>query len=98
MHISKDEQRKRLQSRIDDRTKRWKFQHGDLEERKLWDEYREAYEDALQKTSTKWAPWCVIPANAKWYRNYLVGSIVVDALETLDMKYPQPDLASEVID
>jgi PPK2 family polyphosphate:nucleotide phosphotransferase len=98
MHISKDEQRKRLQSRIDDRTKRWKFQHGDLEERKLWDEYRKAYEDALQKTSTKWAPWYVIPANAKWYRNYLVGSIVVDALETLDMKYPQPDLASEVID
>ena len=98
LHISKEEQRKRLQSRIDDPTKRWKFQHGDLEERKLWGEYRKAYEDILQKTSTKWAPWYVIPANAKWYRNYLVGSIVVDALEALDMKYPEPDLAREIID
>jgi PPK2 family polyphosphate:nucleotide phosphotransferase len=98
LHISKDEQRKRLQSRIDDPTKRWKFQHGDLEERKLWGEYRKAYEDVLQKTSTRWAPWYVIPANAKWYRNYLVGSIVVDALEALDMKYPEPDLAREIID
>ena len=98
LHISKDEQLKRLQSRIDDPTKRWKFQHGDLEERKLWGDYRKAYQDALQKTSTKWAPWHVIPANAKWYRNYRVGSIVVDALEDLDMKYPQPDLGREIID
>jgi len=94
LHISKDEQRKRLQSRIDDPKKRWKFQHGDLAERKLWHEYREAYEDALSKTSTEWAPWWVIPANAKWYRNYLVGTIIANALEKCDMHYPEPDLSS----
>jgi PPK2 family polyphosphate:nucleotide phosphotransferase len=98
LHISKDEQRKRLQARIDDRTKRWKFQHGDLEERKLWGQYRKAYQDALEKTSTKWAPWYLIPSNAKWYRNHMVGSIIVDALEALDMKYPLPDLSREIID
>lgn len=97
LHISKDEQRKRLQTRIDDPAKRWKFQHGDLAERKLWHEYRKAYEDALSKTSTEWAPWWVIPANAKWYRNVLVATIIAEALETLDMKLPQPDLSSETI-
>jgi PPK2 family polyphosphate:nucleotide phosphotransferase len=98
LHISKDEQRKRLQARIEDRTKRWKFQHGDLEERKLWAQYRKAYEDALQKTSTTAAPWYVVPANAKWHRNYVVGSVIVDALEALKMKYPRPNLSREVID
>ena len=98
LHISKGEQKKRLQDRIDDPTKRWKFQHGDIEERKLWSEYRGAYEDALSKTSTEWAPWWIIPANAKWYRNYLVGSILEDTLEKLDMKYPEPDLSKEVIE
>ena len=98
LHISRDEQRKRLQARIDDPTKRWKFQHGDLEERKLWDEYKKAYEHALEKTSSERAPWWVIPADAKWYRNYLVASIVVHALQGLDMKYPEPDLGKEVID
>ena len=98
LHISKGEPKKRLQDRIDDPTKRWKFQHGDIEERKLWSDYRAAYEDALSKTSTEWAPWWIIPANAKWYRNYLVGSILQDTLEKLDMKYPEPDLSKEVID
>lgn len=98
LHISKGEQKKRLQERIEDPTKRWKFQHGDIDERKLWKEYQDAYQDALTKTSTKWAPWWVIPANAKWYRNYLVGSIVLDTLKQLDMKYPQPDLSKEVIE
>ncbi len=98
LHISKGEQKKRLQARIDDPTKRWKFQHGDIEERKLWSEYRKAYEDALTKTSTKWAPWWIIPANAKWYRNYLIGGIIADAMDKLDMKYPQPDLSKEVIE
>ena len=97
LHISKEEQRKRLQERIDDPTKRWKFQHGDLEERKLWSEYREAYEDALSKTSTEWAPWWVIPANTKWYRNYVIGSIVADALKSLKMEYPQPDVSRDVV-
>ena len=98
LHISKDEQRKRLQARIDDKSKRWKFQHGDIEERKLWNEYQGAYADALSKTSTKWAPWWVIPANAKWYRNYLVGAIITRALEKLDMKLPEPDLSAETIE
>jgi PPK2 family polyphosphate:nucleotide phosphotransferase len=98
LHISKSEQKERLQERIDDPTKRWKFQHGDIDERKLWSEYRTAYEDALTKTSTSWAPWWIIPANTKWYRNYLVGKILVDTLGKLDMQYPQPDLSNEVIE
>ena len=98
LHISKDEQRERLQARIDDPAKRWKFQHGDLAERKFWREYREAYEDALSKTSTEWAPWWVIPANKKWYRNALVAAIVAGALEKLDMQFPRPDLSAEMIE
>lgn len=93
LHISADEQKKRLEERVEDPTKRWKFAHGDLEERKLWNDYQKAYEDAIRKTSTEWAPWYVVPANAKWYRNWVVGSIVVDALEKLEMKYPAPDLS-----
>jgi len=98
LHISKEEQRQRLQKRIDDPSKRWKFQHGDIEERKLWHEYRKAYEDALSKTSTEWAPWWIVPADAKWYRNYLVGEVLAKTLGDLDMKYPQPDLSSEVVE
>jgi PPK2 family polyphosphate:nucleotide phosphotransferase len=98
LHISKAEQRKRLQARIEDPTKRWKFQHGDIEERQLWDEYQKAYEDALAKTSTDWAPWMIVPANAKWYRNYIVGATIADALERLKMKFPEPDLSKEVVD
>jgi PPK2 family polyphosphate:nucleotide phosphotransferase len=92
LHISRQEQRKRLQARVDDPTKRWKFRHGDLEERKLWPEYQEAYEEALSKTSTEENPWFIIPANQKWYRNYVVGSVLADALEKLNMKYPEVDL------
>lgn len=98
LHISRDEQRKRLQERIEDPTKRWKFQHGDLEERKLWDHYQRAYEDALSQCSTKVAPWYVVPANQKWYRNYVIGSVLVDALKGLKMKYPQPDLSGVVVE
>ena len=98
LHISKDEQRQRLEARIQDAKKRWKFQHGDIEERKLWSDYVRAYEDALEKTSTKWAPWYVIPANTKWYRNYVVGAVVCRTLEKLDMRYPEPDLTDEVVD
>jgi len=97
LHISKDEQRARLQARIDDPTKRWKFQHGDLEERKFWDDYQRAYEDALSKTSSERAPWYVVPSNQKWYRNYVVGLIVADALDRLHMKYPEPDLSGVVV-
>ena len=69
----------------------------DLEERELWGEYAVAYQDALRETSTDWAPWYVVPADHKWYRNYVVAKIMVDALEELKMKYPSPDLSAEVI-
>ncbi|HKR67098.1 MAG TPA: polyphosphate kinase 2 family protein [Thermoanaerobaculia bacterium] len=98
LNISKDEQKERLEARVADPTKRWKFQHGDLEERKLWPEYQKAYEDVLSKTSTEWAPWYVVPANAKWYRNYVVGSVIVDALEGLGMKYPEVELGEVVVE
>ena len=97
LHISKGEQKKRLEDRIQDPTKRWKFQGGDLDERKLWNQYVKAYEDALSKTSTVAAPWYVVPANAKWYRNYVVASVIADALEGLKMKYPEPDLSKIVV-
>jgi PPK2 family polyphosphate:nucleotide phosphotransferase len=97
LHISKEEQRARLEARIADPTKRWKFQPGDLDERDSWKEYQQAYEAALERTSTAWAPWFVVPANQKWYRNYVVGSIVADKLERLHMKYPEPDLSTVVV-
>ncbi len=88
LHISPEEQAERLQERLDDPAKRWKFNPGDLEERKLWSQYRKAYEDMLSRTSTKWAPWYVVPANRNWYRNLVVSSVLVDALEKLDPQYP----------
>lgn len=97
LHISKDEQRERLQARIDDPEKRWKFAHGDVEERKLWGDYRKAYEDALSKTSTKEAPWYVVPSDRKWVRNFVIGSIVAETLEGLGMQYPQPVIEDTVI-
>ncbi|MEA2337404.1 MAG: hypothetical protein QOE82_1411 [Thermoanaerobaculia bacterium] len=98
LNISKSEQRKRLQERIDDPKKRWKFQHGDIEERALWDKYMKAYEDMLEKTSTKRAPWYAIPSDAKWYRNLAVGAVIVEALESLGMEYPNVDLSKEVVE
>lgn len=98
LNISGEEQRKRLQERIDDPKKHWKFQHGDIEERKLWDDYMDAYDDVLEKTSTKHAPWYVIPANAKWYRNLIIGNVIVEALESLKMEYPKIDLTGEVVE
>jgi PPK2 family polyphosphate:nucleotide phosphotransferase len=98
LHISREEQRARLQARIEDPKKRWKFQHSDLEERALWDAYQRAYEDALSKTSTDDAPWYVVPANQKWYRNYIVGSVIVGALERLDLRYPEIDLSGITVE
>jgi len=98
LHISREEQRERLQARIDDPTKRWKFQHGDIEERKLWGAYQKAYRDAIEKTSTKWAPWTVVPADKKWFRNYVVAKTIVDTLESFEMQYPQPKLDIKKID
>jgi PPK2 family polyphosphate:nucleotide phosphotransferase len=98
LNISRDEQRKRLQERIDDPTKHWKFQHGDIEERKLWDDYMKAYEDMLEKTSTEHAPWYAIPSDAKWYRNLVIGAVIVETLESLGMAYPKTDLSKEVVE
>ncbi|MGE5234610.1 MAG: polyphosphate kinase 2 family protein [Acidobacteriota bacterium] len=88
LHISKAEQKRRLEERRDDPSKHWKFNRGDLKERELWGEYHRAYEDALEKTSTDWAPWYVVPADHKWYRNLVIGSVLVRSLEGLGMKLP----------
>lgn len=91
LHIDKDEQKERLQARLDDPTKRWKFRKGDLEDRKLWDGFTEAYAEALSRTSKDGAPWYVVPANKKWYRNLVVATILVETFEKLDMRYPEPE-------
>jgi len=99
LHIDLDEQKERLQARLEDPTKQWKFKVGDLKERTLWSEYMAAYEDALNKTSTDKAPWYIVPANKKWYRNLVIASVLVDALKKLDMHYPpsEDDLSQVVI-
>lgn len=91
LHIDLDEQKERLQARLDQPNKRWKFDPGDLKERKLWPQYMEAYEDAISRTSTEWAPWYIVPANRKWYRNLVIGSAIVEMLRSLDMRHPEPD-------
>jgi PPK2 family polyphosphate:nucleotide phosphotransferase len=88
LHISKDEQKERLQARIADPEKRWKWSSGDLEERKLWDEYQKAFEEVMSATSTEDAPWYIVPANRKWYRNLVVADRVVDTLEDMKLKTP----------
>jgi PPK2 family polyphosphate:nucleotide phosphotransferase len=97
LHIDLDEQKERLQARLDEPDKRWKFSLGDLKERKLWPEYMRAYEDVLSKTSTEWAPWYIVPANRKWYRNLVVATVLVEALEGLDMRYPQSEEGLEEV-
>jgi PPK2 family polyphosphate:nucleotide phosphotransferase len=91
LHISKKEQGERLQARLDEPDKRWKFRAGDLDDRRLWDEYVAAYETALSRCSTRWAPWHIIPANRKWARNAAIASIVRATLEEMDPRYPVPD-------
>lgn len=90
LHISKEEQRERLQERVDIPRKRWKFNSGDLEERKLWDSYMEAFELAIDRCSAPWAPWYVIPANRNWYRNALVARVLRATLEDMKPEYPTP--------
>jgi PPK2 family polyphosphate:nucleotide phosphotransferase len=90
LHISKDEQKQRLQARLDEKEKNWKFNPEDLAERKHWDDYMNAFEDALEKTSTKWAPWYVVPADRKWFRNWVISDTIVRALKEMDLKYPKP--------
>lgn len=90
LHISKDEQRERLQARIDDPLKQWKFDPNDLVQRKKWDEYQQAYQRAILATDTDQAPWYVIPANSKTHRNLLISTLLLEILQDLDLSYPDP--------
>ena len=96
LHISKDEQRKRLQARIDDPAKRYKFRRGDLDDRVQWDAFQRAYEHAIRATATPWAPWIVVPADSKAHRDVMVALALREALRSLDLRYPDddPDIAS----
>lgn len=98
LHVSKGEQKKRFLERIDTPEKNWKFSTADIKERKLWDDYQKAYEDAIQATATKEAPWYVIPADRKWYTRYLVSELLVKTLEDIDPKYPEltPDAQKDL--
>ncbi len=92
LHISKSEQKRRFQQRIDDPDRQWKISEADFDERKFWDDYTAAYQDALTKCSTPYAPWYIIPANKKWFRNLAVSHIIAEALEGLRMKFPAPSV------
>jgi PPK2 family polyphosphate:nucleotide phosphotransferase len=97
LHISKEEQRKRLQERLENSQKRWKFRLRDLDERKLWDDYQRAYEEALTKCNTTHAPWHFVPADRNWYRNLVVSKTTREALERMDPKFPPPEEGLEGI-
>jgi len=88
LHIDQAEQKKRLQARLDEPHKRWKFNEGDLKERDLWADYTKAYETVLSKTSTADAPWYIVPANSKWYRDLVIATVLVETLRGLKMRYP----------
>lgn len=90
LHISKDEQKRRLEARLRDERKQWKFDPGDLEKRGKWDAYMAAYEDAVERCSTEWAPWYVVPSDRKWYRDYAVSQILRETLEDLPLEWPRP--------
>jgi PPK2 family polyphosphate:nucleotide phosphotransferase len=96
LHISKDEQRVRLQERLDDPNKHWKFAAGDLDVRKQWDAYQQAYSDAIAATGTPWAPWTVVPADSKTHRNLMIATVVAETLKKLKLRYPpgSPELAN----
>lgn len=94
LHISKKEQKKRLEERLKDPTKEWKFSTSDLPERQFWKQYMSAYEDALNKTTTPSAPWYIVPSNHKWFRDYIVASAIVNHMENLHMRYPKLDKAT----
>ena len=93
LHVSRDEQKRRLMERLADETKNWKFRLGDLEDRAKWDDFTKAYEGALKHTSTKLAPWYIVPADDKEVRDWLVARTIADALENLDLRYPPADPA-----
>jgi polyphosphate kinase 2 (PPK2 family) len=91
LNISKQEQKERLEARLDDPDKNWKFNKADLDDRALWDDFREAYEAMLSRTSTAHAPWYVVPANRKWYRNLVVSQILIDTLSDMNPRYPDQE-------
>lgn len=91
LHISKEEQAARLRSRLEEPEKHWKFEQGDLAERARWDDYQAAFQEAIARTSTPWAPWYVVPSDHKWYRNVVIGTVLVETLESLGMEYPAPE-------
>lgn len=95
LHITKDEQRERLQERIDNPNKRWKFRAADLDERKAWSDYQEAFGDMVDRCNTEWAPWHVVPADHKWHRDVVVACALVERLERLKLRYPQPEAGIE---
>ncbi|NGN93367.1 polyphosphate kinase 2 family protein [Nocardioides sp. KC13] len=97
LHISPKEQKKRLMARLEDPTKHWKYNRGDVDERQLWDSYREAYEIALERTNTEYAPWYLVPSDKKWYRNLAIGELLLETLDRLDLDWPAPsfDIAEE---
>jgi PPK2 family polyphosphate:nucleotide phosphotransferase len=91
LHISADEQRERLLARLDDPTKQWKFKPGDVDERARWDDYQAAYATALERCNTTAAPWYVVPSDRKWYRNWAIAQLLLEALRSLDLDWPAPD-------
>jgi PPK2 family polyphosphate:nucleotide phosphotransferase len=97
LHISKDEQKRRLESRLADPDKRWKFSTNDIKERAFWEDYQDAFEDAINETSTEHAPWYVVPANKKWYRNLVVARTIADTLESMDPQFPPAEKGLEKI-
>lgn len=97
LHINKDEQKERFQERLDDPAKHWKFSVGDLPVREKWDDYMRAYEDALSYCNTDYAPWHIIPANRKWYRNYIITKTIVEALEAMPLEFPEEEAGLENI-
>jgi PPK2 family polyphosphate:nucleotide phosphotransferase len=97
LHISKDEQKRRLESRLKDPNKHWKFSSNDIKERQFWDDYQAAFEDAINNCSTAYAPWYVVPANKKWYRNLVVARTIADTLESMNPQYPPAEVGLENI-
>jgi PPK2 family polyphosphate:nucleotide phosphotransferase len=91
LHISAEKQRERLLARLDDPTKRWKFKPGDVDERRKWPEYQQAYEIALERCDTDAAPWYVVPSDRKWYRNWAIASLLLEKLRAMDLHWPEPD-------
>lgn len=97
LHISKDEQKRRLQARLDNPEKHWKFSAGDLVERALWDDYQLAYRDAIARCSTEIAPWYIVPANHKWFRNVVIARVIADTLEEMNPQFPPAEAGLENI-